>query len=264
MLEPAIGQAALEVSPGVQWSLAAAVALLEVGAGVGLLLGRRSRRLSAFLLVGMHCAILALIGPIGHRWNVIVWPWNLTMILALGTFFIYRDAFEMGLPVLGASWWKDLRKRLAGSGTRRRAAIASSFVVLLFAVFPTLCLLDRWDAYLSFSLYTGNIRTFWISVAPGDIHRLPRGAQLAADGDGTVNMARWSRLEMGVDPYPEDRIAHSVAAALAETAREGPVYLKLIGKQKGWEGDRPTVYVRYPAGGGDPTMVEEEEFRLSR
>lgn len=40
--------------------------------------------------IAMHVFILLVLGPVGHRFNVVIWPWNLAMIVFLFILFFRR------------------------------------------------------------------------------------------------------------------------------------------------------------------------------
>lgn len=88
LVEPVVGRTVHDWPLQFQWSAGITVAVLEAAAGLSLLSGSRMRRCGAWILIAMHLSLLALIGPLGHGWNPIVWPWNVTMILALVVLFI--------------------------------------------------------------------------------------------------------------------------------------------------------------------------------
>ncbi|MDR3700881.1 MAG: hypothetical protein P4L56_14645 [Candidatus Sulfopaludibacter sp.] len=60
--------------------------MVECGAGIGLLT-TRFRSPALFCAAGTHGFILLAIGPLGSRFNAVVWPWNLAMIAVLFVLF---------------------------------------------------------------------------------------------------------------------------------------------------------------------------------
>ena len=60
---------------------------VELLIGIGLIFNS-TRHLSVFSCLLFHGIILGLLGPLGHNWNIVVWPWNLVMpILVFLLFF---------------------------------------------------------------------------------------------------------------------------------------------------------------------------------
>ena len=109
--------------------------LVEAGIGVGLL--TRYRNWAVILALGMHAFILFCIGPLGHDWNTVVWPWNVAMA-----------AFVVLL------FWRtgDISPKKILLLSRRRPSYLHAVVLVLFAVMPLLGLFGLWDSYLSASL----------------------------------------------------------------------------------------------------------------
>ena len=61
-------------------SLAYAIPFIELLMGIGLIFSQ-TRKLSVINIIAMHIFILYSIGPFGHNWNSIVWPWNIGQIV---------------------------------------------------------------------------------------------------------------------------------------------------------------------------------------
>jgi len=53
---------------------------VEAGLGLALLI-RPLRHAAVFGLIVMHALLLFCLGPLGHNWNTVVWPWNIAMAL---------------------------------------------------------------------------------------------------------------------------------------------------------------------------------------
>ena len=63
-----------------------AIALTEASL-VLLLVLPRTRTVGVVLAVAMHVFVLLAIGPLGHVWNEVVWPWNAFMVVAVPALF---------------------------------------------------------------------------------------------------------------------------------------------------------------------------------
>ena len=229
---------------GWEIALALSVAAGEAAAGF-LLLFLKTRRLAALFLVTMHGFILLMIGPFGYKWNVVVWPWNIAMPIALWALFWRRNAGSWPAPnLLSTRWW---------SVARTRSPLILPTVVFCFGTLPILSFFGWWDSYLSFSLYSGSVCQCDIQIDPEDYERMPPAAQAATDPDsGAVDQISWSMMELGAMPYPEHRIALSVGRSLARYARHGPVIVQLRDQPNVMTGKRKYRYVRFPPGGGGP------------
>jgi hypothetical protein len=196
-------------------------ALVELCAGLGLLF-RSSRGIAAIVLVLMHLTILLAIGPLGHDWNAVVWPWNILLPLLVLCLLPRRAE-------LSAWRWMILPKR-----PYRIALLA------LVGVLPALSFVGLWDSYLSFSLYSGNVDDMTIGAQA--VAALPASIRDAAssDGNGTiVSASMWAVRELAVPAYPEPRVFREIARRLCADSPS----------------PRELVFILYPktlwTGGGD-------------
>jgi len=154
----------------------------------------------------MHLFILICIGPFGHNFNHVVWPWNIAMSVLVVLLFWRTPATTFRDVVWGT---------------------ASAFhrtVLVLFAILPALSMADLWDSYLSFSLYSGNqIRaTFYMSDAVAG--RLPNAVQEVVgvyDSDSdvdTLDIREWCYDELHVPPYSEVRVFKNIGRQTCQVA----------------------------------------------
>jgi hypothetical protein len=181
------------------------VPALEIAIGLGFLWAR-TRRAAAFAAIAMHASILGLLGPLGDSWNSVVWPWNLAMIVFA---WVLARGSEDARTTLG----------LGARGRDRRAAAVHALAVVAFWLLPALSFVDAWDAYLSASLYSKNIRQAAFKVAPEAGARMPSDLRARIDEDGLLWLMDWSLDELNVPAYPEERVFTRVAAALCEHSR---------------------------------------------
>lgn len=118
-------------------SLAIVTALLESAIGVALFFAK-SRKVGIFLGIIFHLLVLLLLGPLGHNWNEVVWPWNICMMSLLYLLFAHSSANST----------ISINKML-----RTQPILALPF--LLFAIFPSLNAFGYYDEQLSFKMYSG-------------------------------------------------------------------------------------------------------------
>ena len=69
------------------------IPFLEIGVAVGLIF-KSTRKYAGVILIMIHIFILILIGPLGHDWNSVVWPWNIFSILFILLLFIYNKGLD--------------------------------------------------------------------------------------------------------------------------------------------------------------------------
>ena len=208
--------------------LGIAIPFIEAGIGVGLL--TRFRNVVVILALGMHVFILFSIGPLGHDWNTIVWPWNVAMMVFVVILFWRAEGFSarhilVPRAPLGASLFHGL-------------------ILLLFGVMPLFNFFGLWDSYLSASLYSGNIKSATVYVSEAVKNRLPEtvrdlALKSRADGTNVVSITDWSFEELNVPPYPEDRVYKNVARYVCTYAQEpSEVALTIRGKPNPLDGSK--------------------------
>lgn len=217
----------------VKWTIMAAPAV-EIFIGIGLWVPRL-RRVALFLVILVHGTALLLLGPWGHNYNLVVWPWNLAMVALVLVLF----------PV--AHWqaeWQALRRSIG-------ALTVTALVILL----PVLSYFGRWDSYFSFALYSGNLAKADLFIVPSMVPRLPEpmrrfarpllphvvAAYPGLEGLLIFDLQSWGMAEMGVPPIPEPRGYRVSAKAVAQfadqptdvqlliTPRHGPVQVYRAG-----------------------------------
>jgi len=215
------------VNPASAWLPAGAVTALKWGVYsapfveifIGLALWFQRTRMSAIVAtIVVHLIAILFLGPLGHKHNWIVWPWNLVMP-ALVIVLFPRGAVE--------NVWSSLRRPLW------------SFVaVTLFSLLPILSFFGKWDSYLSFSLYTGRLTKADIFISaslreklPPSLHEFivatptPFNEQL--QGPYVVLTELWADKILRTPPLPESRNYRNVARYLASFASD-PNDLRMV------------------------------------
>jgi len=125
-----------------QWisdsGFAMAAGLIELGIGIGLAL-KFTRKAAVIILVIFHLFILYILGPLGHNWNTVVWPWNVLMpLVAIGLFF-------STLPYSTVQQLQFFKKNTT-----------SWAVLLLVGVAPFFNIIKITPEQLSFKMYAGS------------------------------------------------------------------------------------------------------------
>jgi hypothetical protein len=197
-------------------SFGALLPLFEMGIGVGLLVPR-FRQLSIIMATLMAASILLLIGPLGHGWNSVVWPWNVVMPLCAWLLF----------------WSKDTAKPADILLTKK--FLAHKIIVVFFVVLPICSFYNRWDSYLSWTLYSGNTNSAVVYLDDRAKAKLPdavaRYVVPATNDKEAVNIFAWSIGELNVPPYPEARVFKKIAQQVCEyTQQDRSVELLIYGK----------------------------------
>jgi hypothetical protein len=194
------------------------VPFAELGLGVGLLV-RPLRPVAVAGAVAMHLMLLLVLGPTGHNWNSVVWPWNVVMAALVVTLF-HRTPAVTARSVL----WP------AGS-------LYARVVLVLFGVLPGLHLFGLWDAYLSAALYSGNVIEGRVQVTQDQVERLPadvrQDLQQGADG-WELDLMSWSMRDLNVPDYPARRVYLHVARVLADRSEPPADLVLVVGEQPDW------------------------------
>lgn len=167
--------------------IAVPAALFEILLAIFLCLPRTAK-LAAILGMGFHAFALGLL--VQHRWNSVVWPWNISMIALLYILFL-RTPVASTLTMFRPNYFPKIA------------------IMLFFMILPALNFFGFWDNYLSGALYTGNVPNLRIFVTPEQLKALP--APLAAHidvlkyGKPAIFIENWALDDLGVPAYPEIR-----------------------------------------------------------
>ena len=228
------------VSPAANWHLpafamdalrwaAASAPFLEIAIAVALWF-TMSRRPALIAIIVMHLFALLFLGPLGHNYNWVVWPWNLAMI-ALAVALFPTAAKPKPAPSLPAETFAALR--------RSRLALA---ILIPFTLLPALSYSGKWDSAFSFALYSESNATANIFVTQRFTDQLPPKLRPYVvpfpkydpqfQGPFIFNFAPWAYEEMHVPPAAEPRNFRSVFKTLRGYAKE-PEDLRMIVGERG-------------------------------
>ena len=191
-----------------------AVPVMEAAIGLGLLV----RPLRQPALVGailMHAFILFALGPWGHDWNSVVWPWNVAMVV-----------FDLIL------FWRAPDNPALLTVVKPGGSIFRAVVLVLFAFMPALNFFGLWDSYLSASLYSGSTEDGYVYTT--------RGSSRTNTGISSKAIE-----EMNVPAYPEERVYKSVFAEMwcERTLSTPKPILVVYGRPEIFSGQRSkTIY----------------------
>lgn len=174
---------------------AAASPVAETGIGV-LVWIPRCRRWAIGLAIAFHAAVLLCLGPLGHNYNVVVWPWNMAMVALVWALFSGANLLEAVAALRNS-----------------RLAVAA---VALICLTPALSFAGWWDSYLSFAYYSGNGTIASIYVSQSFRDRLPPELQAfvkpnvevhvaEAEGPYQLDHTAWGLAVLRTPPLPEPR-----------------------------------------------------------
>ena len=202
--------------PSVQFfalSLGYFVPILEIGIGLCLLIPKY-RIVGIFGSLAMLAFVLFTIGPLGHNWNSVVWPWNIAIVLMVVILFHHTKTCSV--------------KEIISTKNQ----ILKKGVIVVFVILPFFSFLGLWDSYPSWSLYSGNITHAVVEVESSSGAILPPTAQLylQADtvGDMELNILAWANDEINVPIYPETRVFKRIVSDLCANANEKNAYILTV------------------------------------
>ena len=204
-----IGASSLSLAPEFVAVAGLCAAVVEMVAG-GLLLFGRAQRFAAFVLVGMHLFILIVLGPLGHNYNRVVWPWNVMMMGLLALLYFRAEP--------ACVRWSFATPILAG--------IVSLVVLLL----PCARLVCDYPAYLSWDLYSGRVWKGNLEFALEERDTLPEDLTSQAeivDGKGIVSLGKYVEQHLGAPPWPERWAFTEIARSICVRAGS-PGSLRLL------------------------------------
>lgn len=260
----------------VRWAVAAAP-FIEIAIGLAVWLPA-ARRPALVTAVALHLTAVLLLGPLGHNYNWVVWPWNLAMISLLWASFGRGEFWEKRVggirppaampppPAIRRGFmpeaaWPAAAPDLSFAETvaQLRRSKPSLAVVTLYSLLPVLSFAGKWDSDFSFSLYSENQAVANIFVTRSFADRLParlrayvqpfpREYDPAHQGPYLFAYQVWCYEALRVPPFPEPRHFRSLYRFLRAYA-SAPEELRMIVGQRGgpvlfYEGDRVEVLER--------------------
>lgn len=161
-----------------------------------MLLVKKYRKLGIYCAAFMHIFALINLGPLGHNWNHIVWPWNFSMMLMVFIVFTKNE--------------KDFREFF-----KKDFLIITSF--LLFFIIPVLNFKGLYDNHLSFSLYSGIKPTSSIKLDDKEFKKLPKEISNFYNKDKqSFNTSLWYVKSTNMAVLPEVRYHRHIIKSLCK------------------------------------------------
>ncbi len=223
------------VIDGLRWAVTTAP-FMEIGIGVALW-SKRFRRAAIAGVILVHGSALLFLGPFGHNYNWIVWPWNASMIaLVLVLFAQY-----------------ELKSGVGEAFAALRHSKTALVLIVLYGLLPILSYAGMWDSYFSFALYAENAATANVFVTQAYKDRLPPRMQSFVkpfpqaydpqfQGPFVLMYGAWCYKDLHVIFIPEPRVYHALFLALRAYSQEPGDLRLIIGPRFGpvqfYEGDR--------------------------
>ena len=239
-----------------QWAVATAP-IMELAIGIALW-STRFRRVAIGMLLLVHLSALLFLGPLGYRYDLVVWPWNLAMMALV--LVLFGSSEERRAPAMGGQsrrapgWNAALRNSAFGEtlAELRRSRIAVALVAL-FSFLPVLSFAGWWDSYFSFTLFAESqakadifVTAAFVERAPLDvalhIHKVRQAWDPRIQGPYVFDFQTWGYKQLHVPPIFEPRNYRSIYRYLRPYARRPNELRMIIAPRAGavmfYEGDR--------------------------
>jgi hypothetical protein len=195
------------------------VPAIETAIGIGLLTNR-FRNAAIWLALAMCAFVLFTLGPLGHNFNNVVWPWNVTLAVLVVLLFARTQA----VPLRDILW------------VRNHAF--HKIVLVVFGLLPALYFFNAWDAYPAWSLYSGTTDEAVINMKDEVKRELPDGirqyVQSEAPDDNWLDPSDWTYGELNVPPYSEVRVYKNVARTVCRYARDPQAVVLVMYGRLSW------------------------------
>lgn len=139
----------------------------------------------ALLLISLfHVLILMVLGPLGHFWNVVVWPWNIAMIAF--AWVLFREAIPF-----------DFKRSI-----RFTPSIA---IIVLLGICPLGAWFNIWPDPISLTMYSGmgdEAVVFYDEKDPTCLPPWSEEDKFVSDGLSFLSLDTWAFKELGVPAFP--------------------------------------------------------------
>lgn len=158
-----------------------------------LLFFKKTRLIGLVFILATHLFSLYAIGPWGHNWNQIVWPWNILMPILSFILFFDKNI------IASIQQQKELVKSKVG------------LVLIAFLFFlPLIGFWGYWDKGLSFHLYSGNANEmeFYFSGYDEGLAKSSMATHLYYDKNTDFSLMKvesWAIEELGAPMYGTPR-----------------------------------------------------------
>lgn len=177
------------------------VPLFEAAIGLLLVFVPRRRRLTLLMAFLMCAVVLICLGLDGYSWNMIVWPWNLYLLL-LVLILLYEPA-------------------AAGEKVQFRFDTATLATIALFSIAPALTLFGWGHSYPSFKLYSGNTKGAEVIFSQNeDLASLPNNLGQLVGRAQRLPLVDWTAHEFALVVYPETYVFRRGAKGLCPYLRD--------------------------------------------
>ena len=178
----------------------------ELAIGI-LLIPRTTRRAAGLLAIGLHLALLAILGPWGLNHSAGVLIWNVLLILQACFLFV----------------WKWPNDNDTSPANQRGRMWPAKIAIMIAVAMPLSERSGYWDHWPSWALYSPHSSRMKVWIHPGAIPLLPESmgkyvSETGDDGWHELELDRWSLETRRTPIYPQARYQLGLALAIAESS----------------------------------------------
>ena len=190
--------------------LAYSIPITEIFIAVALIF-QKTRKLASILAILIHLGILLWLSPLGGNSNSVIIPWNLMMIAFIYLCFIRRD--DQSFVSL----------------TQIRSF--PSLIALSAVFLPILYSFGYWPYYFSFNLYSGQGKSFYISLNDEDFLNEDESFRNSCysseyiNNRNTINLSSWSYRSLNVPTPNDEKVYIKVAEEICKKATTAEFYI---------------------------------------
>lgn len=205
-----------------------AVGAFEALGGLALVF-RPTRKAAVISLLLIHLFILISLGPFGHNWNAVVWPWNI--------------CFATILVLL--VWFKKESDEVESFFLKSKYYIVC---FLLVGVLPIVGIFGKWDHFLSGGFYSAAVPESIFYYHETDRTKLPESSEaFQYFNKGTeeefVLLDQWALDHLKVPLYPELRTQIQVGKQLCDCVDQPDFAGLRINYKRRFEGVSETLEI---------------------
>lgn len=183
------------------------ISVIEMIFAVGLIF-EKTRKAAIILLLMMHVLILAVFGPFGLNYDMIVWPWNVAMMCYLTYFLVKGKYLSISYPVIFQKW--------------------NIVFTALFGIMPLLNYAGLWDYFLSSSLFSSKTPDMYVCIPKEEAGKFPKASiakfSFCDSNEVAVNVRLWAFEEMAVPGAPQVRVFKKIRKQLLEQYPNIPMH----------------------------------------
>lgn len=157
------------------------------------------RKVATFMASIMLATVLFCLGPFGHNWGHIVWPWNV-YLFSLEYLLFFRTAREEKKSLLSEPFSK-----------------ISILSIAVYVVAPVLAIFTHWYAYTGYKLYAGSTVFGNIILDPKEtLKNSPDYIKKLVKADNTIDQLALFGAEGNGVPYPVPYVLKKLGTGLCK------------------------------------------------